>query len=1143
MGKTSLLNAGLSPRLRAEDFRPIRIRLKFSEDEPPLKEQIRRAFEKGLAPNENDKKKVKLESQIDVIKPVPLSANETLWEYFRRVRHFTATEEKGKKPVTPVLVFDQFEEIFTIGKDHKEIDKIIEELYWLVEDQFPPELTKQALEDNDKKARKLLYSNARPHFKVILSLREDFLPQMNSLKSRIPSINRAPFRVIHLDGIQARDVISKPEGSVKDENTIQKILKLFYPKKEIGEGGVPEKKLEVVPAFLSLVCSRMFEKGIFKAENKDDLEKLIKDYYDSTLKAYPTAVHEFIESGLLTEGGFRTPRVLDANFPLNEYIDKLVEDRILRKFHDGHKQYVEIIHDFLTPIFQKRRTQRIRRKKRKQISIVIAVFFVLTVSLALAIIKWINANTQTRIAHANRLTTEALLESEKDNTKAIRIAEAAIKQAKSNPAPRAIETLSKIGYSTSKKPFYRTLTSLDDKDVIYSAVFSSDNKCTLTAHENGTAQIHDLTGKSVLVLAKHGGRVNSAMFSPDETLILTASSDNTAILWDREGKPLKELNHDGGVTCASFSPNGKLILTASLDNTARLWNLHGTQQQIFKHTGRVVSATFSPDGNYILTASWDKTAKLWNKKGHLLADLNKHNGTLNSASFSPNSQHILTGSWDKTVKLWNFNGEVLADFEHDEAIVSSLFSNGGKFILAAGAGGSVKVWDLGSKKLKATMKHEGHLSMAAFSPDSEFFLTAAEEGTVKMWDLQGNLKAHFDKHSQKVRAAAFSPDGRHLFTSSHGESAIIWDLHSNIVKTLKHNYPVSSAKFSPDGKSILTTSKDGTATLWKADGEFLANLEHLEKIQTVFFSPKTGVIFTASNDGTVKRWTPNGKLIDKHKGERMQLTELYFSKDGNKTLTLSNSENAILWNLQGDILREFKHEQIICNAAYASNGKAILTVSCCDSGEIGCFEGGIIKLWNLDDDNNNKTKPFIQKDFASATFSPDGNLVLIAAKTGELSILNLSGKILYQLNLPLKNKALISASFSPGDRYILTILTDGAAVLWALNGTPLGHFNCEGDIYNATFSPDGNQILTASLDKKAKLWDLQGNLHATFEHDGAVFSAAFSPDGKRIVTASRDGTAKVWMTPYAILQWLENSKTPMLSEDDKRELQIQPYDN
>jgi WD40 repeat protein len=1146
-GKTSLLNAGLFPRLRGENFLPIPIRLNFSKDASPLKEQICRAFNAELNPNEVNKNQVELESKINTISPDPISGEETLWEYFRRVNHLFYSEGNEKVILTPVLVFDQFEEIFTIGKDHEGRDRIIYELYWLLGEPLPPEI-KYRTESNP---RIILNPGEELDFKLILCIKEDYLINLRDLTRLIPSNNPSLFPVMYLNEKQASDIISETENGLKEEETIRNILHLFFPKLDTIEKDIPADKWMIKPNLLSVMGYLMFEGQLLKSIKKREPDKLLEDYYDLEIKEYPPHVHEFIESNLITAEGFRTPLYLVNKHPLKKFIDRLVKQKILRKFYDGDKQFVEIVHDSLLPVIKERGSLIKRKKSKSVISSVLQIIGLLCLISVFAIYQMCSAvkqykiaDRQRKIAEVNRLTAESLLALNEDNTKAIRIAEEAIKKSGDNPLTGPFKVLSKIGYSSYNNPFYIALYHLNPKDAIYSAVFSSDNQYILTAHEDGTFHIQDLMGNPVLKLIGHSGRIISAVFSPDvadENLILTASWDNTARLWNMEGKQRMEFNHDRALTCASFSPDGKQILTASLDNTARLWNLQGKQLQEFKHQGRVISAVFSPDGNRILTASWDKTSKLWDREGTMLADLNRHNNILSSAVFSPDGRYILTGSRDETALLWNDKGEVLATFKHDSAIVAALFSPDGKLILTADLDGNVKLWHQESLELKTSIKHEGTLSIVAFAPDGNLILTASEDGAAKMWDLQGNRVDRFNKHTQKITAAAFAANGNYLFTASGGELSILWDLQPNIVVDLKHSNQVSKAIFPPDEKSnlILTIAEDGIARLWDNKGKFLASFRH-GKIIKALFSPAVDFILTASNDGAIKRWDVKGKCTNTLETNIKPLTRVFFPEDGSKIFPLSNSNVANVLNFQGEIIKKIQHDEFISEAIFSPNGENLITVSSGDKNNPD-YKGDVVKLWNLSNSNdNNSILSFNQENIAAVVFSPNNNFILTASQTGETIVRNLSGEIQHRLNLAKKNRELIFANFSPDSKRIITILGEGPVVLWDLNGAPLVEFKHDQVIYTAAFSRQGKNVLTASLDKTAKLWDMSGNLLATFQHGGAVFSAAFSPDGSRVVTASRDATAKVWLTPSAILQWLENSGIPHLSEDDKKELKISP---
>src|SRR5215472_3960689 len=100
LGKTSLLSAGLFPRLRAADFLPVYVRLDWTTEQISPVAQIKQALAANLA-----------EHGVEGRAP---ASDETLWAYF----HDKETEfwSRRNRLVTPVLVFDQFEEIFTLGQ-------------------------------------------------------------------------------------------------------------------------------------------------------------------------------------------------------------------------------------------------------------------------------------------------------------------------------------------------------------------------------------------------------------------------------------------------------------------------------------------------------------------------------------------------------------------------------------------------------------------------------------------------------------------------------------------------------------------------------------------------------------------------------------------------------------------------------------------------------------------------------------------------------------------------------------------------------------------------------------------------------------------------------------------------------------------
>ncbi len=133
-GKTSLLNAGVFPRLRKDYFLPFRIRLEFKDDSASLVTQIKTTLK-----SEIDKYGFEVESYP--------GSETTLWEYFH--------SEPLWKSVTPILIFDQFEEIFTLAKKSNhfgtaELSAFWEELADMIENSIPEKLKAKFLNDKEK---------------------------------------------------------------------------------------------------------------------------------------------------------------------------------------------------------------------------------------------------------------------------------------------------------------------------------------------------------------------------------------------------------------------------------------------------------------------------------------------------------------------------------------------------------------------------------------------------------------------------------------------------------------------------------------------------------------------------------------------------------------------------------------------------------------------------------------------------------------------------------------------------------------------------------------------------------------------------------------------------------------------------------
>jgi len=139
-------------------------------------------------------------------------AGESLWEFLHH-RDDVLRDESGATLI-PLLIFDQFEEIFTLAQSDEfgraRAARFIAELADLVENRPPKALEAKFDEDESAAGR---FDFARSDYRVLIALREDYLAPLEGLKNEIPSITQNRLRLAPMTGTQALAAVLQPAGS------------------------------------------------------------------------------------------------------------------------------------------------------------------------------------------------------------------------------------------------------------------------------------------------------------------------------------------------------------------------------------------------------------------------------------------------------------------------------------------------------------------------------------------------------------------------------------------------------------------------------------------------------------------------------------------------------------------------------------------------------------------------------------------------------------------------------------------------------------------------------------------------------------------------------------------------------------------
>ncbi|MGZ5019852.1 MAG: nSTAND1 domain-containing NTPase, partial [Chthoniobacterales bacterium] len=400
LGKTSILTAGLLPRLRAEGRNPLLVRLRYEEPSAdPMAQLVGALFENAVSPNEwLQQLSAKLELQL------PDDPASLLWLRL----HYRA-----EAPAITHLVLDQFEEVFTVGARRPRAEANVRDALAVFLQGLAPETISRLIAEHDRFSD--LFDADSVPVRVILALRADFLYALNRWQRHVAALGQNSYELRSLRGTAAFAAVYKPgelrchyRGEVKEENRIETGLPPIVDEETarrivrfVANKGadIPIEEIEAVPPILSLLCRELNERRfcnpnqteaqITFREGDADIGRIISAFYERCLADKPEAVRIFIEEELVSVSGARLAqdegsilRVFTEGCDIPGAADRhaagfgdataaraclheLINERLLNSLGGDVPSY-ELIHDLIAGVAEKSRTAREQRFEKEE---------------------------------------------------------------------------------------------------------------------------------------------------------------------------------------------------------------------------------------------------------------------------------------------------------------------------------------------------------------------------------------------------------------------------------------------------------------------------------------------------------------------------------------------------------------------------------------------------------------------------------------------------------------------------------------------------------------------------------------------------------------------------------------------------------
>ncbi len=383
IGKSSLLNANLLPRARRRGIEPIFIRLDHHENADSYVVQIINAIKNaGIA----------IEKQFDTSSDTPL-----LWELFHCYEFL-----KDNKRTPLLIIFDQFEEIFTLQQNQEKRLAFFKEMADFINDIKPRQLTQE-----NPKAEKAEGNNPILDFDeliiddinlqipeeyqknyiddneihLLISLREDFLSEFEYHTTSIPSLKQHRYGLRPVTDEEAQEIITMPGRDCLpvDKEEQEKLVAGIINFSKEGD------LKQINTLLLSLTCYLLYQKAQKRGSERLSLQdfeqmgtNLLLEFYESLKLDKKT--QSVLEQRLIDSNGRRnTINREEITKFLPEWEELTKGDKRILQVNTNNR--IELVHDMLASAIYKTREHRQKKNKGRILKVyllaLLAILFIM----------------------------------------------------------------------------------------------------------------------------------------------------------------------------------------------------------------------------------------------------------------------------------------------------------------------------------------------------------------------------------------------------------------------------------------------------------------------------------------------------------------------------------------------------------------------------------------------------------------------------------------------------------------------------------------------------------------------------------------------------------------------------------------------
>ncbi len=919
-GKSSLINAALKPFLKKEGFvifPTARVRgnipewIKFDDIKNVFSFNVINDLAKGEMPPEE---LVGL-SLMDYLGP--------------------KLEQQQEDNLEAILILDQFEEIITAYPTLEEERKaFFREIRLLV--------------------------NTFKNFRILLTIREDFLAAIEKYKNILPKELRTRFRMDKLGPDAAIKAIEKPAakaGKFFGEGVAQILVNNLRQSKKKGQ---TVETSFVEPVQLQVVCHELWKaletSGSDRILAEDlqkfgEIDKALINFYENAIQRIAqecdvreSKIRNLFTNHLITPGNYRgqvSEVAIGALELTKEVMDKLVDVHLLQcEFVRGGLWY-ELIHDrFIEPVILSNREWFTKGASGSNLINMVNTWLeadrqenrLITGPILKEQIDWLNNHKEFETEAVNEFLDACREKETQDKIRAEYVQELERQRDLLEKQKKELEQ-QKILQEQKNRDLDRLYKRTHARELAFAAIKNLEKdpelSLLLSLHAANITYNQDGAILSAVTEALHRSlsneRIEKIFYAKAATI--HPHGDSIGLIGDENTFGLRDVQLNASVwtkqsklqlwnNLIHFSPDGSMLAIVeylSIENhplnnfSIKLYNVYS--QELEFHINEVgpetINAIAFSSNEFHLAYAFGNEIKVYNlyedKLDYVIRTQFKEH--IDRIKYSPDGAILATANLrSDSVFLWDAHlGDFVDSIRLPYTVSCFDFSHDSNYLAVAGRD-YIAVWD--HKKMERIHEyvvHENTIFDLVFSRSGNQIISVGADRVGIVYDLRKKEIAYrLNGTRSGLRSIALSPNEEFILTADDSNHSIIWNAGTLYEKYLYHRTPLNEIKFQPGTSRVLAGARDGMIQVldYQAKEQIAEIPAHAGQVIAMDLVKNGKMLLTTGLDGFIKFWdtTELRELFSINTANLPTIRKAIFRPEQNTVAALGDNGEVFLIN-------------------------------------------------------------------------------------------------------------------------------------------------------------------------------------------------------------------------------------------------------